>query len=152
MDVRPPRILNRHISWLKLLLKSGHALAHLKISAPSSNPPPSWLNQGGGNITIPPLPKENEKKLTLQSLQPRFPQSILWQHPSDRPLQHLPPAPLPHHTLHIQTLQRPWPRRLLIIQLLFHLPSRHIQICASRGYHIIPAISRWVPDRFMFAH
>lgn len=99
-----------------------------------------------------PPPQKKEKKLTLQSLQPRFSQPILRQHPSNRPLQHLSPTPLPHHPLHIQALQRPRPRRLLIIQLLFHFPSRHIQVCASCGYHIIPAISRWVPDRFMFAH
>lgn len=158
MDVRPPRKLNQHISYFKLHIKSGYPLAPRKHLIPPSPPlfkTTSFLAQLRQRkhppLSSPPPPKK-EKKLTLQSLQPRFSQSILRQHPSNRPLQHLSPAPLPHHPLHIQALQRPRPRRLLIIQLLLHLPSRHIQVCASCGYHIIPAISRWVPDRFMFTH
>lgn len=155
MDARHPRKLNCRISWFRHHIISGYALAPWKTPALHFNTT-SVLAQLRQKTPLFPPPrgpiKEKEKKLTLQSFHPRFPQPILRQHPSNRPLQHLPPSPLPHHPLHIQALQRPRPCRLLVIQLLLHLPSRHIQVCATCGYHIISAISRRIPDRFMFAH
>ncbi len=91
-------------------------------------------------------------QLTLQPLQPRFPQSILRQHPTDCPLQHLPPSPFPHHPLHIQTLQRARPRSLLIVQLLLHFLARSIHIGAAGGDDVVSAVGGGVPDWFVLPH
>lgn len=91
-------------------------------------------------------------ELTLQPFQSRLPQLVLRQHPTDRPLQNLSASPLPHHTLHIQRLERSGPRRLLVVQLLLHLPARSVHIRATGGHDIVSAVRRWVPDRFVLAH
>ena len=72
---------------------------------------PSVIMRNLNSMCSPSQPQE----LTLQPGQPRFPQAILRQHPTDCPLQDLSTTPFPNHTFHIQTLQCSWPRSLLII-------------------------------------
>ena len=91
-------------------------------------------------------------ELTLQPFQPRLPQLVLRQHATDRPLQYLPSPPLPHHTLHVQRLERSGPRGLLVVQLLLHLLPSSVNIGATGGYNVVPAIRRGVPYRFVLAH
>ena len=98
------------------------------------------------------IPNTSAIQLTLQPLQPRLPQPILRQHPTDRPLQNLPASPLPHHPLHVQRLQRPGPRGLLVVQLLLHLPPRRVDVGAPGGHDVVPAVRRRVPDRLVLAH
>ena len=90
--------------------------------------------------------------LTLQPLQSRRPQLVLRQHPTHGPLQNLPSSPLPLHTLHIQRLKRPRPRRLLVIQLLLHLLPSSVHIGTAGSHNVVPTVCRWIPNRFMFAH
>lgn len=90
--------------------------------------------------TPPPKNTPLATSLTLQPLQPRFPQPILRQHATNSSLQHLPTPPLPHHSLHIQALQRARPCSLLIIQFLLHLASCGMDICAACGDYVIAAV------------
>ena len=91
-------------------------------------------------------------ELTLQPIQPRLPQLILWQHPTNCPLQNLPSSPLPHHTLHVQRLQRAGPCGLLVVQLLLHLPPRSVHVSTTSSHNIVSAVCRGVPNRFVLAH
>lgn len=94
----------------------------------------------------------SENVLTLQPFQPRLPQLIFGQHPTDRPLQYLPSSPFPHHPLHVQRLQRSRPCGLLVVQLLLHLPAGSVYIGTASSHHIVSAVRRWVPNGFVLAH
>ena len=101
----------------------------------------------------PPIYQTSPKSdLTLQPLQPGLPQLVFWQHPTNGPLQYLPSSPLPHHTLHIQRLERSGSCGLLVIQLLLHLLSSSVHISTTGSHNVVSAICGWIPDRFMFAH
>ena len=98
------------------------------------------------------IPNAPRIDLTLQSLQPRLPQLVLGQHATHGPLQDLPSSPLPHHTLHIQRLQRSGPRGLLIVQLLLHFLPSSIHIGTAGSHNVVSAVSRRIPNWFMLAH
>ena len=91
-------------------------------------------------------------KPTFQPLQPRFPQPIFRQHPTDRPLQYLTTSPFPHHPLHIKAFERARSGSLLIIQFLLHLLACGVDIRTTSSYNVIATIGGWIPDGFVFAH
>lgn len=97
-------------------------------------------------------PPKEKAPLTLQPSQPIIPQTILRQHAPDRLLQNLATPPLPDQTLHTNLLQTARPRRMAVVFLLLHLLARHQHVGTSGRDHVIPAVGRRVPDRFMLAH
>lgn len=92
-----------------------------------------------------------EGRLTLQPIQSLIPQSVLRQHSPHCPLQHLSSSPLPHHALHIHTLQRPRSRRSLVVQFLLFLLAGDEHVVAASCDHVITAVGGGIPDGFVLA-